>query len=164
MRLFTVAPLSAGLGGNPCSLLYLNPPYDTEFGPHSNKRMELVFVEHCYRWVITRECLCSLFQFPPSPRAHVCWQASLIGFPSFVLNIRSQSASIRSSCLAERKKSHLRGDPGARMSCSGSLTSRSCSLFADALSITISDPGHSSEEMRFPNDRTSPMKSVMILR
>ena len=25
-----------------CSLLYLNPPYDTEFGPHSNKRMELL--------------------------------------------------------------------------------------------------------------------------
>src|SRR5450755_3285698 len=34
-----------------CSLLYLNPPYDTEFGSHSNKRMELVFLEHCYRWV-----------------------------------------------------------------------------------------------------------------
>ena len=29
-----------------CSLLYLNPPYDSEFGPHSNKRMELVFLEH----------------------------------------------------------------------------------------------------------------------
>ena len=25
-----------------CSLLYLNPPYDNEFGPHSNKRMELI--------------------------------------------------------------------------------------------------------------------------
>ena len=24
------------------SLLYLNPPYDSEFGPHSNKRMELL--------------------------------------------------------------------------------------------------------------------------
>ena len=29
-----------------CSLLYLNPPYDSEFGPHSHKRMELVFLEH----------------------------------------------------------------------------------------------------------------------
>ena len=27
-----------------CSLLYLNPPYDCEFGPHSNKRMELIFL------------------------------------------------------------------------------------------------------------------------
>ena len=25
-----------------CSLLYLNPPYDSEFGPHSSKRMELL--------------------------------------------------------------------------------------------------------------------------
>jgi len=36
-----------------CSLLYLNSPYDTELGPHSNRRMELVFLEHCYRWVRT---------------------------------------------------------------------------------------------------------------
>ena len=28
-----------------CSLLYLNPPYDTELGPHHNRRMELVFLE-----------------------------------------------------------------------------------------------------------------------
>ncbi|HME31393.1 MAG TPA: DUF6094 domain-containing protein [Terriglobales bacterium] len=40
-----------------CSLLYLNPPYDSEFGPHSNKRMELVFLEHCYRWVISEGLL-----------------------------------------------------------------------------------------------------------
>src|SRR6516162_403759 len=32
-----------------CYLLYLNPPYDCEFGPHSNKRMELVFLEYCSR-------------------------------------------------------------------------------------------------------------------
>jgi len=36
-----------------CSLLYLNPPYDSELGPHSNRRMELAFLEHCFRWVIT---------------------------------------------------------------------------------------------------------------
>ncbi len=34
-----------------CSLLYLNPPYDTELGPHGNRRMEAVFLEHCYHWV-----------------------------------------------------------------------------------------------------------------
>jgi hypothetical protein len=28
-----------------CSLLYLNPPYDNECGPHSNKRMELVCLD-----------------------------------------------------------------------------------------------------------------------
>jgi hypothetical protein len=39
------------------SLLYLNPPYDTELGPHNNKRMEFVFLEHCYRWVIAEGVL-----------------------------------------------------------------------------------------------------------
>jgi tRNA1(Val) A37 N6-methylase TrmN6 len=40
-----------------CSLLYLNPPYDSEVGPHSNQRMELVFLEHCFRWVIAEGVL-----------------------------------------------------------------------------------------------------------
>jgi hypothetical protein len=39
------------------SLLYLNPPYDTELGPHSNQRMELRFLEHCFRWVIAEGVL-----------------------------------------------------------------------------------------------------------
>jgi Uncharacterised methyltransferase family (DUF6094) len=33
------------------SLLYLNPPYDFEIGQHGNKRLELVFLEHTYRWL-----------------------------------------------------------------------------------------------------------------
>jgi len=45
-----------------CSLLYLNPPYDSEFGPHSNKRMELVFLEHCYRWVNSEGVLVFVFR------------------------------------------------------------------------------------------------------
>jgi len=36
-----------------CALLYLNPPYDTELGPHNNRRMESVFLEHCFRWLRT---------------------------------------------------------------------------------------------------------------
>ena len=40
-----------------CSLLYLNPPYDSEVAPHSNQRMELVFLDHCYRWVMTEGVL-----------------------------------------------------------------------------------------------------------
>ena len=45
------------LSSETCSLLYLNPPYDSELGPHSNKRMELVFLEHCYRWVTSEGVL-----------------------------------------------------------------------------------------------------------
>ena len=33
------------------SLLYLNPPYDFEVGQQDNKRLELVFLEHTYRWL-----------------------------------------------------------------------------------------------------------------
>ena len=47
-----------------CSLLYLNPPYDTELGPRNNMRMELVFLEHCFRWVIAEACWCLSFPLP----------------------------------------------------------------------------------------------------
>lgn len=33
------------------SLIYLNPPYDLEFGETNNQRLELVFLEHTYRWL-----------------------------------------------------------------------------------------------------------------
>jgi hypothetical protein len=31
------------------SLLYLNPPYDSEIGSIANRRMEAAFLEHTYR-------------------------------------------------------------------------------------------------------------------
>ena len=33
------------------SLLYLNPPYDSEIGTIANRRMEAVFLEFAYRWL-----------------------------------------------------------------------------------------------------------------
>lgn len=33
------------------SLIYLNPPYDLEAGQTNNQRLELVFLEHTYRWL-----------------------------------------------------------------------------------------------------------------
>ena len=33
------------------SLLYLNPPYDFEAGESGNRRLERIFLEHCYRWL-----------------------------------------------------------------------------------------------------------------
>ena len=35
-----------------CSLLYLNPPYDSEIGSRGNKRMEYLFLEHTFRWLV----------------------------------------------------------------------------------------------------------------
>jgi tRNA1(Val) A37 N6-methylase TrmN6 len=34
------------------SFLYLNPPYDSETGSAGNKRMEYLFLEHTFRWLI----------------------------------------------------------------------------------------------------------------
>ncbi len=34
------------------SMLYLNPPYDFECGLWDNRRLEYVFLQHCYRWLV----------------------------------------------------------------------------------------------------------------
>ena len=34
------------------SLLYLNPPYDSEIGSIGNSRMEHLFLEHTFRWLV----------------------------------------------------------------------------------------------------------------
>src|ERR1017187_3605759 len=34
------------------SLLYLNPPYDSEIGSVGNNRMERLFLEHTFRWLV----------------------------------------------------------------------------------------------------------------
>src|SRR6201990_2328107 len=34
------------------SFLYLNPPYDSEIGSMDNKRMEYLFLEHTFRWLV----------------------------------------------------------------------------------------------------------------
>jgi hypothetical protein len=36
------------------SFLYLNPSYDSEIGFMGNKRMEYLFVEHTFRWLVER--------------------------------------------------------------------------------------------------------------
>jgi 16S rRNA G966 N2-methylase RsmD len=35
-----------------CSLLYLNPPYDSEVSSFGNKRMELLFLRRTLRWLV----------------------------------------------------------------------------------------------------------------
>jgi tRNA1(Val) A37 N6-methylase TrmN6 len=34
------------------SFLYLNPPYDSAIASMDNKRMEYLFLEHCFRWLV----------------------------------------------------------------------------------------------------------------
>ena len=51
------------------SLLYLNPPYDSEIGTIRNRRMEAVFLEHTYRWLRMDGILIFLIPFE---RLHDC--------------------------------------------------------------------------------------------
>ena len=46
------------------SLLYLNPPYDWESGHSGNRRLEHVFLEHTYRWLVPEGIL--IFVIPQS--------------------------------------------------------------------------------------------------
>jgi hypothetical protein len=45
------------------SLLYLNPPYDSEIGSIANHRMEAVFLEHTYRWLAMEGVLILVIPF-----------------------------------------------------------------------------------------------------
>jgi hypothetical protein len=51
------------------SLLYLNPPYDSEIGSIANRRMEAVFLEHTYRWLVTEGVIVFVIPFE---RLHDC--------------------------------------------------------------------------------------------
>jgi hypothetical protein len=51
------------------SLLYLNPPYDSEIGSIANRRMEAVFLEHTYHWLVLEGILTLVIPFE---RLHDC--------------------------------------------------------------------------------------------
>lgn len=51
------------------SLLYLNPPYDSEIGSIGNRRMEAVFLEQTYRWLTMEGVLVLVIPFE---RLHDC--------------------------------------------------------------------------------------------
>ncbi len=45
------------------SLLYLNPPYDSEIGLVANNRMERLFLDHTYRWLVMDGVLAMVIPF-----------------------------------------------------------------------------------------------------
>ena len=94
-----------------CSLLYLNPPFDTELGPQSNQRMELRFLEHCFRWVITEGVL--VFVIPVTVLASCArLLASQFGRLSIFRLEHPASARFKQIVVfGKRKPSHSRGDP-----------------------------------------------------
>ena len=94
-----------------CSLLYLNPPYDTEVGPHSNQRMELVFLEHCFRWVRAGGVLVFVV---PSLALAPCARLLASQFEHITVWRLEHPESARFRQVAifgRRKKAHARGEP-----------------------------------------------------
>ncbi|MGA9132608.1 MAG: DUF6094 domain-containing protein, partial [Candidatus Sulfotelmatobacter sp.] len=64
------------------SLLYLNPPYDSEIGSIANRRMEAVFLEHTYRWLAMGGVLVLVIPFE---RLHDC--SGILGSHFAALNV-----------------------------------------------------------------------------
>ena len=94
-----------------CSLLHLNPPYDSEFGPHSNKRKELAFLEHCYRWVTSEGVLVFVV---PVLAVGTCARPLTSEFDRLYVFRLEHPESVRLNqvgVIARRKKAHLRGEP-----------------------------------------------------
>jgi len=87
-------------------LLYLNPPYDTELGPHHNRRMELVFLEHCYRWVKTDGVLVFVI---PVAALNSCARLLASQFDRVKLFRLEHPECVRFH--QTRNKSHGRGEP-----------------------------------------------------
>jgi hypothetical protein len=74
------------------SLLYLNPPYDSEIGSLNNQRMELLFLEHTYRWLVPG----GVFLFVvPEKRLSVCIPLLASNFSGFRLFRLTDPESIR---------------------------------------------------------------------
>ncbi len=90
------------------SLLYLNPPYDWESGESNNQRLELVFLEHSYRWLKTGGVL--LFVIP-QPRLAKCARLLSEHFTDLRVFRLTEPACLQYKqivVLATRRKRHAR--------------------------------------------------------
>lgn len=90
------------------SLLYLNPPYDCEIGSLNNQRMELLFLEHTYRWLVQGGVL---FFVVPEKRLSVCIPLLASNFTSFRLYRLNDPESVRfEQVVLTAVRKPMRGD------------------------------------------------------
>jgi SAM-dependent methyltransferase len=88
------------------SLLYLNPPYDLETGQTNNQRLELVFLEHTYRWLKPGGVL--LFVIP-QPQLKSCARVLSEHFTDLAVFRLTEPASVQYKqivVLGMRRKRH----------------------------------------------------------
>ena len=79
------------------SLLYLNPPYDFEVGQQANKRLELVFLEHTYRWLKSKGVLVFIL---PHKQLEACARLLAEHFVDFRIYRLTDPACIQYSQIA----------------------------------------------------------------
>lgn len=90
------------------SLLYLNPPYDWEYGQGKNERLESIFLEHTYRWL---KCEGVLVFVIPQPRIQPCARLLAEHFREIRIYRLAAPESVRFkqvAILAVRRKRHDR--------------------------------------------------------
>ena len=80
------------------SLLYLNPPYDSEIGQVSNNRMERLFLDHTYRWLAMNGVLAMVIPFERLSGRFRRREASL-PLPAFPLLVPSSVQAFLSALL-----------------------------------------------------------------
>ena len=88
------------------SLLYLNPPYDFETGQTNNQRLELVFLEHTYRWLKPGGVLVFVI---PQPQLRPCARILSEHFADLFVYRLTEPASVQYkqvAVLGVRRKRH----------------------------------------------------------
>lgn len=88
------------------SLLYLNPPYDLESGRTNNQRLELVFLEHTYRWLKPGGVLILVI---PQPQLKPCARILSECFSDLTVYRLTEPASVQYkqvAVLGRRRKRH----------------------------------------------------------
>jgi hypothetical protein len=88
------------------SLLYLNPPYDCEVGQTNNQRLELVFLEHTYRWLKPSGILVFVI---PQPQLKACARILSEHFADVTVYKLTEPASVQYkqvAVLGVRRKRH----------------------------------------------------------
>ena len=88
------------------SLLYLNPPYDLEVGQTNNQRLELVFLEHTYRWLKPGGVLALAI---PQPQLKLCARMLSEHFGDLAVYRLTEPVSVQYkqvAVLGRRRKRH----------------------------------------------------------
>jgi len=93
--------VGCAVSGRDVSLLYLNPPYDFETGQTNNQRLELVFLQHTYRWLKPGGVLVFVI---PQPQLRPCAKMLSEHFTDLVvLQIdRTRQRPVPASCSVGR--------------------------------------------------------------